>query len=51
MPRTAQFSKSKVQCLLRHRGGNYYASARVRGKLIRRSLDTDDYNTAKLRLP
>ncbi|KAB2642994.1 MAG: site-specific integrase [Verrucomicrobia bacterium] len=51
MQSTAQFSKSKVQCLLRHRGGNYYASAKVGGKLIRRSLDTDDYNVAKLRLP
>ena len=51
MQSTAQFSKSKVQCLLRHRGGNYYASAKVAGKLIRRSLDTDDYNVAKLRLP
>ncbi|MCX6880760.1 MAG: site-specific integrase [Verrucomicrobia bacterium] len=51
MQRNAQFSKSKVQCLLRHRGGNYYASAKVGGKIIRRSLDTDDYNAAKLRLP
>ena len=51
MQRNAQFSKSKVQCLLRHRGGNYYASAKVGGKLIRRSLDTDDYGVAKLRLP
>ncbi len=47
----AQFGKSKVQCLVRHRGGNYYASAKVAGKLIRRSLDTDDYNVAKNRLP
>ncbi|MEI6674051.1 MAG: site-specific integrase [Verrucomicrobiota bacterium] len=51
MQRTAQFAKSKVPCLLRHRGGNYYASAKVGGKLIRRSLDTDDYHAAKLRLP
>jgi len=51
MQHTAQFSKSKVQCLVRHRGGNYYASAKVAGKVIRRSLDTDDYSTAKNRLP
>jgi integrase len=51
MPKNAQFSKSKTPCLLRHRGGNYYASAKVAGKVIRRSLDTDDYNTAKNRLP
>ena len=51
MQHTAQFSKSKISCLLRHRGGNYYASAKVGGKLIRRSLDTDDYQVAKNRLP
>ena len=51
MQHTAQFSKSKISCLLRHRGGNYYASAKVGGKLIRRSLDTEDYNVAKNRLP
>ena len=51
MPKTAQFSKSKVPCLFRHRGGNYYANAKVNGKLIRRSLQTDDFNTAKIRLP
>jgi integrase len=51
MQRTAQFSKSKVPCLFLHRGGNYYASVKVGGKTIRRSLDTTDYNTAKLRLP
>jgi integrase len=50
MQQTAQFSKSKIPCLLRHRGGNYYASAKVSGKIIRRSLDTDDFNTAKNRL-
>jgi integrase len=50
MQKNAQFSKSKTPCLLRHRGGNYYASAKVSGKVIRRSLDTDDYNTAKNRL-
>jgi len=36
--------------LLRHRGGNYYASTKVSGKVIRRSLDTDDFNIAKNRL-
>jgi integrase len=50
MKQSAQFSKSKVQCLVRHRGGNYYASAKVAGKVIRRCLDTDDYNIAKNRL-
>lgn len=51
MQRKAQFSKSKVPCLVRHRGGNYYASTKVAGKLIRRCLDTDDFNIAKNRLP
>jgi integrase len=51
MQQAAQFSKSKVQCLVRHRGGKYYASTKVAGKVIRRSLDTDDFNTAKNRLP
>lgn len=51
MRQNAQFSKSKVPCLLRHRGGKYYASAKVAGKVIRRSLETDDFNVAKNRLP
>jgi len=51
LQQNAQFSKSKVPCLLRHRGGNYYASAKVAGKVIRRSLETDDFNVAKNRLP
>lgn len=50
MQQKAQFSKSKVPCLVRHRGGKYYASAKVAGKLVRRSLDTEDYNIAKNRL-
>ena len=50
MQQKAQFSKSKVPCLLRHRGGNYYARAKVGGKAIRRCLDTEDYNVAKNRL-
>jgi len=51
MQQKAQFSKSKVPCLFRHRGGNYYASAKVGGKIIRRCLETDDFNVAKNRLP
>lgn len=51
MQQKAQFSRSKVTSLLRHRGGNYYASAKVAGKVIRRSLETDDFNVAKNRLP
>ncbi len=51
MQQKAQFSKSKVSCLVRHRAGNYYASAKVGGKLVRRSLDTADYNQAVIRLP
>jgi integrase len=51
MQQKAQFSKSKVPCLVRHRGGKYYASAKVAGKVIRRCLDTDDYGIAKNRLP
>lgn len=51
MPKPAQFSKSKVSNLFRHRGGNYYAVTKVSGKGIRRSLKTDDFNTAKIRLP
>jgi integrase len=51
MQKTAQFSKSRIPCLVRHRGGNYYVSTKVSGKLIRRSLATDDFNTAKIRLP
>lgn len=50
MQQKAQFSKSKVPCLVRHRGGKYYASAKVAGKLVRRCLETDDYNIAKNRL-
>lgn len=51
MAKTAQFSKSRKPNLVRHRGGKYYVAAKVGGKLIRRSLKTDDYNTALLRLP
>lgn len=51
MQQKTQFSKSKVPCLVRHRGGNYYASAKVGGKIIRRCLGTEDYNQAVIRLP
>lgn len=51
MQQKAQFSKSKVPCLVRHRGGKYYACTKVSGKLIRRSLETDDYHQAAIRLP
>jgi integrase len=50
MPAKAQFRKSKVPCLFLHSGGKYYAISKVSGKLIRRSLDTDDYATASARL-
>ncbi len=50
MQQEAQFSKSKVSNLFVHRGGTYYAVAKVSGKIIRRSLDTKDYNIAKNRL-
>lgn len=46
-----QFSKSKVSNMVRHRGGNYYAVAKVLGKVRRRSLETSDFNLAKERLP
>lgn len=42
MSQIAQSSKSKLACLLRHRGGKYYASAEDAGKVIRRCFDTTD---------
>jgi len=51
MQKSAQFTKSKVPCLIKHRAGTYYASAKVSGKVIRRSLETSDYNEATNRLP
>lgn len=51
MKQTKQFSKSKVANLVRHRGGNYYAVTKASGKVVRRCLDTDDYNLAASRLP
>jgi len=50
MQQKVRFTKSKVPCLFLHRGGTYYASVKVSGKTIRRSLETTDYNTAKNRL-
>jgi len=37
--------------LFRHRAGTYYAIVKVGGNKFRRSLDTDDFNMAKNRLP
>ena len=51
MQHKAQFSKSKVSHLFRHRAGTYYAIVKVGGNKFRRSLDTDDFNVAKNRLP
>ena len=47
MPKSAQFSKSKISNLQVHRSGTYYAVTKVFGKTIRRSLTTKDYNIAK----
>ena len=42
----------KVPNLLQYvPNGNYYARLKVHGKLIRRSLETDVFTTARLRLP
>jgi len=49
--REGQFRKSKVANLVVHRGGVYYARAKVGGKTVRESLETSDYNEAVLRLP
>ena len=41
----------KVPNLLQYVGsGSYYARIKLRGKTIRRSLDTDIFTTAKLKL-
>ncbi|QJE98002.1 tyrosine-type recombinase/integrase [Luteolibacter luteus] len=50
MKQKAQFAKSKVENLFRHRAGNYYAVTKVDGKVRRRCLETEDFNTAKGRL-
>ena len=41
MKRIAQFTNSKIPFGVRHEAGNYYRSAKVGGKLIRRSLAAD----------
>jgi len=46
-----QFKRSKVANMVKHRGGTYYAVTKVQGKVRRRSLETDDFNLAKARLP
>jgi len=51
MKQVAKFSRSKVENLFKHRAGNYYAVVKVDGKIRRQSLETDDYNLAKERLP
>lgn len=51
MKQIPKFSRSKVENLFKHRAGNYYAVAKVVGKVRRRSLETSDYNLAKERLP
>jgi integrase len=46
------WAKTKIQCLVRNGGsGVYYARARVHGKLIWKTLETDQLNVAKVRLP
>lgn len=46
-----QFRRSKTANMVKHRGGSYYAVSKVQGKVRRRTLETDDYNLAKARLP
>ena len=44
--------KTKVQCLVRNtHSGIYYARARVNGKLLWKTLETDRLTVAKARLP
>ena len=45
------FSKSSIDCLMVHSAGKYYASVKVAGKVVRRCLNTNDFNVAKLQLP
>ena len=46
------WEKTKVQCLVRHlASGTYYARVRAGGKLIWRTLKTDQFIVAKARLP
>jgi integrase len=44
------FKRSKVGHLFVHQGGNYYAVAKVDGKVRRKSLETPDFGLAKARL-
>jgi integrase len=46
-----KFKATTVTNLLRGENGGYYLRARIRGKLIWRSLDTETFSVAKLRLP
>jgi len=46
------WGKTKVQCLIRNtHSGIYYARARVNGKLLWKTLETDSLTVAKARLP
>ena len=46
------WGKAKVQCLVRNtHSGIYYARARVNGKLLWKTLETDSLTVAKARLP
>lgn len=46
------WAKTAVQCLVRHSvSGVYYARARVEGKLVWKTLGTDLFTVAKIRLP
>jgi hypothetical protein len=46
------WGKTKVQCLVRNtHSGIYYAQARVNGKLLWKTLETDSSIVARARLP
>ncbi len=46
------WAKTAIQCLVRHcASGVYYARARVSGKLVWKTLETDVFTVAKARLP
>ena len=46
------WGKTKVQCLVRNtHSGIYYARARVNGKLLWKTLETDSLTVANARLP
>jgi hypothetical protein len=50
--KTALYEKTRTQNLVRNTAsGVYYARFRINGKLVWRSLETDVYTTAKLKLP